>query len=104
MAPVRDKRISLSKAAAMIPDGAQLGTTGSLETAPIAFFKELIRQGRHDLHLVLVPSGGFSADLLIGAGAVRHAEGGAVALGEAGTAPNFRRAMQGGELAPMDST
>ena len=95
---------TLEEAAALVADGAQLGTVGSLDIAPIAFFKELIRQGRRDLHLVLVPSGGFSADLLIGAGVARYAEGGAVALGEAGTAPNFRRATQSGALAPLDST
>ena len=99
-----DKVLSLSEAARLIPDGATLGTVGAIDCAPIALFKELIRQQRTGLHTVHVPSGGWAADLLIGGGVTSTVETGAVAQGEAGTAPNFRRAAQGGEIHSLDST
>jgi glutaconate CoA-transferase subunit A len=99
-----DKVVSLSEATALIPDGATLGTVGAVDCAPIALFKELIRQQRSGLHAIHVPSGGWAADLLIGGGVTATVETGAVAQGEAGTAPNFRRAAQGGEIHALDST
>lgn len=99
-----DKVVSLSEAAALIPDGVTLGTVGGVDCAPVALFKELIRQRRTGLHAIHVPSGGWAADLLIGGGVTATVETGAVAQGEAGTAPNFRRAAQSGEIHALDST
>ncbi|HJM76263.1 MAG TPA: CoA transferase [Dehalococcoidia bacterium] len=99
-----DKVVSLSEAARLISDGATLGTVGAVDCAPVTLFKELIRQQRTGLHAIHVPSGGWAADLLIGGGVTATVETGAVTQGEAGSAPNFRRATQGGEIHALDST
>jgi len=76
---------------------------GNVDMSPLALVRELIRQGRRGLRLVLVPSGGLGADLLIGAGAVETAEFGSLHLGEYGVAPAFKRLAEGGRFPPLDS-
>ncbi len=69
---------------------------------PMALAREIIRQGRRDLHLA-VHSHGQAMDLLVGAGCVRRIE---VAYGGTGrfapTCIRFRRAAQSGELEVED--
>ncbi len=95
--------VSLSDAAALVPDGAVVALAGNVDMSPLALVRELIRQGRRGLRLVLVPSGGLAADLLVGAGAAETAEFGSLHLGEYGVAPAFKRLAEGGRFRPLDS-
>lgn len=89
---------TLADAAALVRDGDQIVYVGYMKMEPVAFFHELLRQGRRDLRLVLAPSSGFVADLMIGAGAVADVEFSSLSLQEYGFAPNFRRRAEAGTL------
>jgi glutaconate CoA-transferase, subunit A len=72
--------------------------------AAMALVEELIRQGRRDLHLIGVPTGGAAVERLIAAGRARSLESSGVDLGEDGFAPAFSRAVEDGTLQVFDST
>src|SRR5258706_6832666 len=47
------KQVSLAEAAAIVQDGMTIAVGGGLSwREPVAFLRELIRQGRRDLHVV----------------------------------------------------
>ncbi len=89
---------ALSEAAAAIPDGSRLALGGAMVMSPMAFVRELVRQGKRDLDLVVSPIGGINVDLLVGAGCVRSVEFPQISMGEFGMAPNFRRAVESGRI------
>ena len=88
----------LAAAAALVQDGHLVALGGATRQAPMALILELIRQGRRDLSLITVPTGGWNVDLLIGAGTASRLHFAQVALEESGMAPHFRRAVEQGEL------
>ena len=94
----KEKLCSLAEAASLIPDGARIALGGmSVHNHPMAFIYELIRKGVKDLTIV----GHVSADdvdILVGAGSVKRIEISYVGLEEFGLAPNFRRAVEKGEI------
>ncbi len=90
---------SMREAARLVRDGDQVVYVGYMKLEPVAFFHELLRQGRRDLRLVLAPSSGFVADLMIGAGALADVEFSSLSFMEYGFAPNFRRRAEAGLLA-----
>jgi len=94
----------LESLAARVPDGALLALAPEYSWVPMALIRALIRRRVKALHLLTVPIGGLAADLLIGAGAVKTLESAAVSLGEAGPAPRFSEAVEGGALDMRDST
>ena len=98
MPELQEKLCSLSEAANLIKDGTRITFGGmSVHNHPMAFIYELIRKGVRDLDVV----GHVSADdldILVGAGCVRRIEISYVGLEEFGLAPNFRRAVEGGEV------
>jgi glutaconate CoA-transferase subunit A len=94
----------MREAAALVRDGDQVTYVGYMKMEPVAFFRELLRQGRRDLHLVLAPSSGFVADLLIGAGALADVEFSSLSFMEYGFAPNFRRHAEAGTLRYKEHT
>jgi len=89
---------NLGHAAALVQDGDLVALGGHTEGAPMALIRELIRQGRRNLGLVTVPTGGLNVDLAIGAGLVSRLHFAQVVLGEFGLAPHFRRAVEQGRL------
>jgi len=97
--PEHPKLRSLADAARLVPDGARIGFGGSnaLWRRPMAFVRELVRQGRRDLavHNMI---GGLEVDLLIGAGAVAATHCCYVGLDEFGHAPHFQRAAADGTV------
>jgi glutaconate CoA-transferase, subunit A len=93
--------VTLWEAVAGIPDGASVALGRPSATALV---QELVRQGRSDLHLVGVPTGGHAVELLIAAGCARSLESSGVDLGEDGFAPAFTRAVETGALDVRDST
>jgi len=90
---------SMRDAAGLVRDGDRIAYVGYMKMEPVAFFHELCRQGRRGLHLVLAPSSGFVADLMIGAGALADIEFSSLSFMEYGFAPNFRRRAEAGTLA-----
>jgi glutaconate CoA-transferase subunit A len=82
-----------------IPDGAHIAFGGfTMQRHPMAFVRELIRQGRRDL-VVYGHSPGIDLDMLIGAGAVKRIEIAYVG-DEMFVSPgrNFRRALEQGSI------
>jgi glutaconate CoA-transferase subunit A len=102
---MRDKLVSLADAATVVKDGNLLGlTTSPIDNAPMAFLREVIRQGTQQLRLVTLTGGGLNADLLIGAGVLVEYETCSCVLGPYGAAPNFQRALRAGLIKMKDST
>lgn len=85
-------------AAALVHDGDRVVYVGYMKLEPVAFFHELLRQGRRGLRLVLAPSSGYVADLMIGADALADVEFSSLSFMEYGFAPNFRRRAEAGRL------
>jgi glutaconate CoA-transferase subunit A len=102
MAERTSKQVSLAEAARRVGDGARIALGGfSVYQHPMAFVRELIRQGRRDLTVVGVVNGP-EVDMLAGAGALRRVESSYVGLEKYGLAPNFRRRVQDGKLEMVD--
>jgi glutaconate CoA-transferase subunit A len=99
------KLMSLAEAASVVRDGALLGlTTSTIDNAPMAFLRELIRRGAQQLRLVTLTGGGLNADLMIGTGTLAEYETCSCALGPYGAAPNFQRALRTGRIKMKDTT
>jgi glutaconate CoA-transferase, subunit A len=90
--------------AAAIPDGALLALPADNSIPAMAAVRALIRRCARGLRLLGVPTLGFGADLLIGAGCVAEVETSAVSLGEAGLAPRFTAAVERGAIHVRDAT
>ena len=101
---MREKLMSLEEAAA-VKDGALIGlTTSTIDNAPMAFLRALIRRGAKNLGLVTLTGGGLNADLMIGAGVLAEYETCSCVLGPYGAAPNFQRALRTGLIKMKDTT
>ncbi|HEY1920896.1 MAG TPA: CoA-transferase [Streptosporangiaceae bacterium] len=102
--PHRDKRVSLADAASLVTDGAMVALGGGLSARlPMALVRELIRQGRTELHLV-GSAHSIDVDLLVAAGAVRRCEESYVGFEQdLGLAPAYRRAAQDGSIEVAES-
>lgn len=102
---MREKLMSLVEAAAFVLDGSLVGLTSStIDNAPMAFLRELVRRGLRQLRLVTLTGGGLNADLLVGAGALTEYETCSCVLGAYGAAPNFQRALRNGLIKMKDTT
>lgn len=99
-----DKLVTLEEAAAKVRDGDVVALGGGLSARlPMALVRELIRQGRRDLHLV-GSAHGIDVDLLVAANAVAICEESYVGFEQdLGLAPAYRRAAEGGELRIAES-
>jgi glutaconate CoA-transferase subunit A len=92
---MREKVLSLKEAARFVKDGSTLGLTSPiLEDEPMAFLRELVREGTRNLRVATLPGGGIGVDFLIGAGVVAEYETCFCSLGEYGQAPNFQRGIR----------
>ena len=94
----------LDEAARLVREGDRVVYVGYMKMEPVAFFQELLRQGRRALHLVTAPSSGFCIDMMIGAGATADVEFSSLSFMEYGFAPNFRRRAEAGELTYREHT
>jgi glutaconate CoA-transferase subunit A len=99
-----DKLVDLTEAAGLVADGDVVALGGALSyREPMALVRELIRQGRRDLHVV-GSAHGIDVDLLVGAGAVRVVEESYVGYEQDfGLAPAYRRAAEAGALEVRES-
>jgi len=102
--PTGDVVIDLEELVARIPDGASIAIPPDYSGCAMAAVKALIRRGCRNLNLIGVPSGGFQADWLIGAGCVASVEAAAMTLGEHGIPPRFSAAIREGRIAMKDAT
>lgn len=96
----KDKEVSITELAALIPDGASVALGGSfLHRGPFALVRELVRQKRRGLEIIK-QSPGYDIDLLCRAGVASRARAGIVAMeGNFGLAPFYRKAIQSGTVA-----
>ena len=99
-----DKRVDLPTAAARVADGSVVALGGGLSARlPMALVRELIRQGRRDLHVV-GSAHSIDVDLLIAAGALAVCEESYVGFEQdLGLAPAYRRAAQEGSIVVRES-
>ena len=82
---------SLTDAARLVRPGDMLGLGGmTLYRRPVAFVRQLLRQGTGDLTLLALTAG-FESDLLVGAGRVRRLRTCYFGLEAFGVAPMFTR-------------
>lgn len=89
---------SLEDAAALVPDGATIGLGGlSLNGAPMAFVRELVRREVKDLTVVAIVAG-MPVDWLVAGGCVSRVISGLISFEGFGLAPQFRAGVQRGEL------
>lgn len=95
----RPQKVSLQEAISFIKDGDMLTFGGfTIWRRPMAAIYEIIRQGKKDLHLVMV-NGGTHDDMLVGAGCVKIWEScwvGHELYGKIGG--NFSRKLENGEV------
>ena len=67
---MKDKRMTASEAAGMIKNGMHLGVGAGMTMNPMPIVREIIKNGIKGLTLTPVLTGGYVADLMIGAGCV----------------------------------
>lgn len=102
MPQTKSKVIPLEAAARLVGDGARIAFGGfAVYQKPMAFVRELIRQGRRDL-TVVGSANSYDVDLLAAAGALKSVETSYVGLEKYGLARNFRRAAEAGSLKVVD--
>src|SRR5262245_8842236 len=102
---MKDKLTNLETAASSVKHGELIGlTTSTVDNAPMAFLREVLRRGAKQLRLVTLTGGGLNADLLIGAAVVTEYETCSCSLSVYGPAPNFQRALRAGLIKMKDST
>lgn len=96
---MEEKLLGLQEAVSRyIHDGDVVAVGGvGRNRSPMALVREIIRQGKKNLHIVGREKG-MDFDMLIGAGCVRKVSFALVSLEEFGLAMNFRRKAQGGEI------
>jgi len=99
-----EKLMSLREAAALVQDGSLVALGGTLmHRSPLAFARELARQGKRDLQLVKA-GGAYDIDLLCAAGCVSAVHAGFVGFeAEFGFAPNYRRMVEEGKVKPCEN-
>ena len=102
--PPRDKRASLVDTVGLVCDGATVALGGGLcARLPMAMVRELVRQGRRDLHLV-GSAHSIDVDMLVGSGTVRRIEESYVGFEQdLGLAPAYRRAAEEGSVEVAES-
>lgn len=89
---------TIEEAATLVTDGATIGIGGlSMNSAPMAFVRELVRRDVRDLTVVAIVAS-MPVDWLVAAGLVRKVVTGLISFEGFGLAPNFRRAAQSGEI------
>ena len=102
---MKEKITTLSEAAARVKNGTRLVMSANLQRAPMAFLREVVRQGAKNLRVIGVVGGDINIDFLVGAGAVNVVDTCSVTLGEfARTGPNFARYVQSGRVRSLDNT
>ena len=99
-----DKVMSLHEAAGLVQPGDTLALGGmTLYRRPVAFVRQLIRQGTGDLTLLALTAG-YESDLLVGAGLVRRVRTCYFGLEVFGLAPMFTKLATAGQVEVIEET
>lgn len=99
---MKSKLTTLREAVARIPDGASITLGGSLlRRQPMALVHELVRQRKRHLTL-LTWATTLATDMLAASEAIQRWEGIYAGFFRHGLAPNFRRAVQSGQITTHD--
>lgn len=89
---------TLEEAAGLVGDGDVVALQNmATQAAPMALVRELIRQGRRDLGLVVLV-GGMAVDWLAAAGVIDRLIGAAVSMEQFGLCQRYRKAVEGGAV------
>lgn len=95
---MQDKRTTLEQAAGLVRDGDVVALQNmAIQAAPMALVRELIRQGRRNLGLVVLV-GGIAVDWLAAAGAIDRLIGAAVTMEQFGLCRRYRAAVEAGRV------
>jgi glutaconate CoA-transferase subunit A len=98
----------LPELVAHVQDGEQLAVpsdfSGFYSGVAMEATRELVRRGVRDLHLVVLPTSGLQADLLIGAGCVATLQASSIFMGEYGVPPRFAEAFRDKSIRMMEAT
>ncbi len=96
---MEEKLLSLEAAVSKIIGNGDVVAIGGVgrNRSPMALVREIIRQGKRNLHIVGREKG-MDFDMLIGAGCVKKVSFAMVSLEEFGLAMNFRRKTEKGEI------
>jgi len=100
---MNDKTMTAAQAAGMIRSGMHVGVGAGMDMNPMPVVREIIRNNVRDLTLTSVLTGGYVADLLIGAGCVSTVQFPQLVMDEFGLAPSFSRAAKAGGLKTIES-
>jgi len=95
---MKEKLMTAFEASCLVEDGSHVGVGAGMDMNPMPVVREIIKRGVRGLTLTPVVTGGYVADLLIGAGCVETVQFPQVVMDEFGLAPNFRRKAERGEL------
>jgi glutaconate CoA-transferase, subunit A len=99
-----DKVASLTDLDHLVVDGDSVALGGAwFANHPMAAVRQLVRAGRKDLRPITVV-GSVDVDLLVGAGVASHLTFSMVTLEAFGLAPQFRRAIEGGQIGFTEMT
>ena len=98
------KIVTVDDLAALVPDGCDLAIVKDDTGTPTELVRALLRRGAKDLRLLTIPTGGYPADILIGAGCVARVETSGISLGEFGGAPRFMDAVRHAKITIRDAT
>ena len=99
-----DKVINMHEAVRLVQPGDTLALGGmTLYRRPVAFVRELIRQGTGDL-ILLAFTAGYESDLLVGAGLVKQVRTCYFGLEVFGLAPMFTKLATAGEVEVVEET
>ena len=95
--------MSAAEAARFVQEGSHLGVGAGMAMNPMPVVREIIRRGVRGLTLTPVLTGGYVADLLIGAGCVETVQFPQIVMDEFGLAPNFRKMSQEGKIINLET-
>lgn len=100
---MNEKLMTAAEAARFVRDGIHLGVGAGMAMNPMPVVREIIKMGIRGLTLTPVLTGGYVADLLIGAGCVETVQFPQIVMDEYGLAPNFRKMAERGELKLLET-
>jgi glutaconate CoA-transferase subunit A len=95
---MQEKLTTLDKAIALVNDGDVVALQNmATQAAPMALVRELIRQEKRELGLVVLV-GGMAVDWLAAAGVIDRLIGAAVSMEQFGLCQQYRQAVEGGQI------
>ncbi|HDP25212.1 MAG TPA: hypothetical protein ENN34_07185 [Deltaproteobacteria bacterium] len=100
---MEEKVVSAAQAAELIESGMHLGVGSGMDMNPMPVVREIIKNRTSNLTLTSVLTGGYVADLLIGAGCVTSVQFPQIVMDEFGLAPQFRNYTEAGKLLIMET-